>query len=155
MKVDLSWAKPLVSRENPPWIAYIVCTLWFLLDPALNLWRVWEGWVTFSMVSWAWGLAMGAITLLWMVFHRYGGSALALTIVSVFLFLWGLADVIRVDALPNPYQLYGLWDKYGISIESALIIYSMFLSWLASWDACVIVILLAARKYNRWANKQA
>lgn len=130
---------PLTPR-GLPWLPWVLWTLWFLLDPALAPWAMTAPWALSQGLSlWAFGVL--AILLGWAIFRRYGLAALVLSLLCVFLVLWGAADLVfsQTVVLPNPAQLLLPWQSPS---QEA---YALLLSWVQGWCICFALILGVGR----------
>ena len=121
------------------WIAW---TIWFVLDPHLNLWYEGIEW-TLSIGIASWFIGVLILVLKAQLLKRYGISALIISIISIFFLLWGVSIITPVVILPNPYQLISLWKTTSIEL------YINFLSWLEGWVVCLIVVLLIGEKWSK------
>lgn len=130
----------------PFFLACLACTLWFLLSPTLNLFWGQFTWSSLVATLLAWVLTITALRLLEEIRRRWGLSALFLTTMSVFLFLWGLSEILPAHLLPNPYQLYRLWKGADF--------YSLLVYWLAGWVLSTGSILLVVNHFSLWLDSR-
>ena len=85
-------------------VLWILWTLWFVLDPAWDLFASGVEWLL-SMGVLGWFLGLVALALAVSLFRTYGPAGGILSIMATFLLLWGIGDGLPGALLPNPYQL--------------------------------------------------
>lgn len=123
-------------QEKFLWIGW---TLWFVLDPHLNLYYKGVEWtLSIGIASWFTGIVVIFLSI--KILRIYGTNVLILSIISIFLLLWFISIFTMV--LPNPYQLISIWKTTSIEL------YISFLSWLEGWTICLAFILWIAKKWN-------
>ena len=80
-------------------VLWILWTLWFVLDPAWDLFASGVEWLL-SMGVLGWFLGLVALALAVSLFRTYGPAGGILSIMATFLLLWGIGDGLP-GALPG------------------------------------------------------
>ena len=127
------------SGSLPRMILWIAWTIWFVLDPHLNLHDAGIEWtLSVGVASWFAGILILALGV--RLRQTYGVSALLVSLLTIFFFLWGLS--ILTEVLPNPFQLISVWSTTSVEV------YLSFLSWLEGWVVCLVVALWIGKKWK-------
>lgn len=145
-----------------PWILYIICTVCFLISPFLSLRRLrfvstseLAPWAALAMTEVAYLLLIVILTFLWILFRKYGGAYILLTLFTINGLLMGLAGLF--EPFPTLYQLVAMFEPgphldWG---ESGFVgFYQLFLAWLAVWALCLIALYFAGRWFDNWVKKK-
>ena len=111
-------------------VLWILWTLWFVLDPAWDLFASGVEWLL-SMGVLGWFLGLVALALAVSLFRTYGPAGGILSIMATFLLLWGIGDGLPGALLPNPYQL--LFILQDATYDN----FVFFLLWLQGWVVCL------------------
>lgn len=119
-------------------VLWILWTLWFVLDPAWDLFASGVEWLL-SMGVLGWFLGLVALALAVSLFRTYGPAGGILSILATFLLLWGIGDGLPGALLPNPYQL--LFILQDATYDN----FVFFLLWLQGWVVCLGLIWVGAR----------
>lgn len=119
-------------------VLWILWTLWFVLDPAWDLFASGVEWLL-SMGVLGWFLGLVALALAVSLFRTYGPAGGILSIMATFLLLWGIGDGLPGALLPNPYQL--LFILQDATYDN----FVFFLLWLQGWVVCLGLIWVGAR----------
>ena len=127
------------SDSLPRTILWIAWTIWFVLDPHLNLHDAGIEWtLSVGVASWFAGILILALGV--RLRRTYGVSALLVSLLTIFFFLWGLS--ILTEVLPNPFQLISVWSTTSVEL------YLSFLSWLEGWVVCLAAALWIGKKWK-------
>lgn len=150
------WNLPKLYRG--PWVLYIICTLCFLLSPSLSLRKLicistseLAPWAALAMAEVAYLLLMVILTFLWILFRKYGGAYILLTLFMINGLLMGLAGIS--DRFPTLYQLVSVFEP---NCRESWIVgsYALFLTWLSVWVLCLIALYFAGRWFDAWVKKR-
>ena len=119
-------------------VLWILWTLWFVLDPAWDLFASGVEWLL-SMGVLGWFLGLVALALAVSLFRTYGPAGGILSIMATFLLLWGIGDGLPGPSSPTPISccLYCRMPPMTISF--------FFLLWLQGWVVCLGLIWVGAR----------
>ena len=108
-------------------VLWILWTLWFVLDPAWDLFASGVEWLL-SMGVLGWFLGLVALALAVSLFRTYGPAGGILSIMATFLLLWGIGDGLPGALLPNPYTKHGHLCKIPVP-ESQARFYLLYLQY--------------------------
>ena len=99
-------------------VLWILWTLWFVLDPAWDLFASGVEWLL-SMGVLGWFLGLVALALAVSLFRTYGPAGGILSIMATFLLLWGIGDGLPGALLPISCCLYCRMPPMTISFFSS------------------------------------
>lgn len=119
-------------------VLWILWTLWFVLDPAWDLFASGVEWLL-SMGVLGWFLGLVVLALVVSLFRIYGPAGGILSMMVTFLLLWGIGDALPVVLFLNPYQLFTTLQD----VDYENFVYILLL--LEGWVACLGLIWVGAR----------
>lgn len=147
------WNMQKICRA--PWLLYIICTTCFLVSPSLSLRKLLyiseselAQWAVLAMAGAGYLLIMTSLTFFWILFKKYGGACIFLTIFGINGLLMGLAGIS--DRFPTLYQLVSLFEQEPYSVGRVVGLYELFLAWLLVWVICLAALYCA----GQWLEKK-
>lgn len=133
---------------------YILWSIWFLIDPTLNLKNNGKFLETLPVSLWVWILGSAIFTLFAVLFHKFGGGqAVAASFLGIWVILWFvnlLFPWVKGLMMFNPFCWPLLWKGETVALD----LYSSFLLYLLVWTLCLGIVIISAWMLCRKHFKQ-